>query len=185
MRILKMNEVDSSVVDDIRNGRIFVYPTDTIYGIGCNALLDDAVRKVFCAKKRDASMALSVIAPSFEWICKYCDVDMDVVRKYLPGPYTLIVRKKDAGFLFKVCGGKGTLGARIIEHPMMKYFEMAGVPFVTTSVNVSGDAPACDVSGISDEILRFVDVVIDDGVIEGKASTLIDLSEGEEKVVGR
>ncbi len=185
MRILKMDEVDSSVVEDIRNGRVFVYPTDTIYGIGCNALLDDAVKKVFCAKKRDESCALSVIAPSFEWIGKYCDVDMDVVRKYLPGPYTLIVRKKDAGFLFKVCGGKGTLGVRIIEHPIMKHFEVAGVPFVTTSVNVSGDAPVCDVSKISDEIMRFVDVVIDYGVIEGRASTLIDLSEGDERVVGR
>ena len=185
MRILKMDEVDSSVVDDIRNGCVFVYPTDTIYGIGCNALLDDAVRKVFNAKGRDESCALSVIAPSFEWICKYCDVDMDVVRKYLPGPYTLIVRKKDAGFLKLVSGGKGTLGVRIIEHPIMKYFEIAGVPFVTTSVNVSGDAPVCDVSRISDEIMRFVDVVIDDGVIQGKASTLIDLSEGKEKVIGR
>ncbi len=185
MRILKMDDVDSSVVEDIRNGCIFVYPTDTIYGIGCNALLDDAVRKVFCAKRRDESMALSVIAPSFEWICEYCDVDMDVVRKYLPGPYTLIVRKKDAGFLKLVCAGKGALGVRIIEHPIMKYFEMAGVPFVTTSVNVSGDAPVCDVSGISDEILRFVDVVIDEGVIQGKASTIVDLCEGTEKVVGR
>ncbi len=185
MRILKMDEVDSSVVEDIKKGCIFVYPTDTIYGIGCNALCDDAVRKVFDAKKRDASCALSVIAPSFEWICKYCDVDMDVVRKYLPGHYTLIVRKKDAGFLKLVSAGKGTLGVRIIEHPMMKYFEMAGVPFVTTSVNVSGDAPACDVSKISDGIMRFVDVVINDGVIQGKASTIVDLSEGTEKVIGR
>ena len=185
MRVLKMDDVDSSVVEDIRKGRVFVYPTDTIYGIGCNALLDDAVRKVFRAKKRDESCALSVIAPSFEWICEYCDVDMDVVRKYLAGPYTLIVRKRDAGFLSKVTGGKGTLGVRIIEHPMMKFFEMAGVPFVTTSVNVSGDAPVCDVSKISRGILRSVDVVIDDGVIEGKASTIIDLSEAKEKVVCR
>ena len=57
--------------------------------------------------------------------------------------------------------------------------------FVTTSVNVSGDAPAYNVSKIPEDILRFVDVVIDDGAIHGKASTLIDLCEGTEKVVGR
>ena len=180
-----MSEVDSSVVEDARKGCVFVYPTDTIYGIGCNALLDDAVKKVFCAKARDESCALSVIAPSFEWISKHCDVDMDVVRKYLPGSYTLIVRKRDEGFLKRVCGGKGTLGVRIIEHPIMGFFEMVGVPFVTTSVNVSGDAPVCDVSQIPRGILRFVDVVIDDGVIEGKASTIVDLSDGGEKVIGR
>ena len=180
-----MDDVDPGIVDDIVRGRIFVYPTDTIYGIGCNALDDDAVKRVFAAKRRDESAALSVIAPSFEWIARNCDVDMDVVRKHLPGPYTLIVKKKDAGFLFRVSAGRDTLGVRIIDHPVMKFFEMAGVPFVTTSVNASGDEPVCDVSEIPKEILRFVDVVIDDGIISGKPSKIIDLSDGNERVVRR
>ncbi len=178
-----MDDVDSGIVDDIIGGRIFVYPTDTIYGIGCSALDDDAVKRVFAAKRRDESAALSVIAPSFEWIVRNCDVDMDVVRKYLPGPYTLIVKKKDAGFLGSVSARRDTLGVRIIDHPVMKFFEMAGVPFVTTSVNASGDEPVRDVSEIPKEILRFVDVVIDEGIIRGKPSKIVDLSDGGEKVV--
>ncbi len=185
MRTIKMDKLNSGIIDDIKNNRTFVYPTDTIYGIGCNALDNDAVKRIYAAKKRHESMALSVIAPSLKWISIHCDVDMALVRKYLPGPYTLIVKKKDAEFLSSVSRGKDTLGIRIIEHPIMKYFRMAGVPFVTTSVNVSGDAPICDIYELPKEICKFIDIAIDDNKISGKPSKIIDLSAGKEKIIGR
>ncbi|MFH1432950.1 MAG: L-threonylcarbamoyladenylate synthase [archaeon] len=183
MRTIKMSDVGDDIVDDIIKGAIFIYPTDTIYGIGCNALNDEQVKKIFLIKKRDESMPLSVIAPNFEWISENCIADIDVVKKYLPGPYTLILRKKKNGFLGAASAGRDTIGVRIINHPIMRYFEMAGVPFVTTSVNASGEEPICDVSKLPSDIRKNAYVVIDDGVIQGKPSKVIDLSGEKERIV--
>jgi L-threonylcarbamoyladenylate synthase len=185
VKIIKMDDVGESIVEKIRSGTIFVYPTDTIYGIGCNALDEVAVKKIFRIKKRDDKMALSVIAPSFEWIAENCDADMGAVKKYLPGHYTLILRKKKKGFLLSASAGKETIGVRIIKHKIMRFFEMAGVPFVTTSVNVSGEEPIKDVMEIPEEIKKHVDIAIDGGRISGRPSKIVDLSRGEEKIIER
>jgi len=178
-----MQDIKKSLIDDIRNGAIIIYPTDTIYGIGCNALLDDKVKKIYAIKKRPESMPLSVIVPSFEWIKNNCKADMSVVKKYLPGPYTLILEKKDHGFLKTASSGKDTIGVRIINHPIMRYFRASGVPFITTSVNVSGKEPIYDISKISDEMSALVDIIIDCGVICGKPSKIIDLSGNKNAVI--
>ena len=82
----------SKYVDEILNGKIFVYPTDTIYGLGCNALDGASVNKIKKMKGRDKDKPISVIAPSIDWIRENCIVDFDL-HKYLPGPYTLILKK--------------------------------------------------------------------------------------------
>ncbi len=178
-----MQDIGKGIIDEIRNGAIIIYPTDTIYGIGCNALLDDRVKKIYAIKKRSESMPLSVIAPSFEWIKNNCKADISVVKKYLPGPYTLILPKKDSSFLKAATSGRDTIGVRIIRHPVMKYFEEADVPFVTTSVNVSGTEPICDISKIPEDISALVDIAIDCGIICTKPSKIIDLCGGKKKVL--
>jgi len=81
------------MIQRIFNNEIFIYPTDTIYGIGCNALDELAVQKIRLIKGRD-DKPFSVIAPSFDWIYENCDVDVDL-KKYLPWPYTIILKKKN------------------------------------------------------------------------------------------
>ena len=160
---------------EILRGKIFIYPTDTIYGIGCNALDEKAVEKIRLIKKRDAK-PFSVIAPSFAWIGENCIVDFDL-RKYLPGPYTLILKKKKPSFLSWV-SDKETLGIRIPNYPFTRKIQKANVPFITTSVNFSGKKPASSMDEIPKEILNKVDYVINEGKLSGKPSTLI--IEGEE-----
>jgi len=178
-----MQELEKDIIDEMRGGSIIIYPTDTIYGIGCNALLDGKVKKIYAIKKRPESMPLSVIAPSFEWIKANCEADMRVVKKYLPGPYTLILKKKDPCFLKSASSGKDTIGVRIINHPIMGYFRKADVPFITTSVNVSGKEPICDISKIPKDIGALVDIAIYCGIICGKPSKVVDLSGTEKTVI--
>ena len=171
-KIIKSSDIKTKeLIEIVLEGKIFIYPTDTIYGIGCNALDKKAVEKIKEIKKRDKDKPLSVIAPSIDWIKKSCFVDVDL-NKYLPGPYTLILKKKNAEFLKQVSSLK-TLGIRIPDCKFTKQIQKSGVPFITTSVNLSGEPQIKKISEIPKEILEKVDVVVDAGELNGRASTLI------------
>lgn len=156
---------------EIQKGKIFIYPTDTIYGVGCNALNKEAVEKIKQIKQRDKDKPLSVIAPSIEWINENLIVDIDL-SKYLPGPYTIILKKKNPDFLSHV-SNKESLGVRIPDHEFTKKIQEANLPFITTSVNLSGEPFVTKVSDINPDILEEVDHIIDYGELNGKPSTII------------
>ena len=99
-------------VEDIKNGAIFIYPTDTIYGLGCDAENNESIGLIRKIKYRDKDKPISIIAPSKEWIKKHCIVEDKLLEKYLPGPYTLILKKKDKNFL-KTVSSNDSLGVRI------------------------------------------------------------------------
>jgi len=156
----------------ILKGKIFIYPTDTIYGLGCDATNRECVEKIKKIKIRDSEKPLSVIAPSFEWIEKNLVVDCDL-RKYLPGAYTLILKKKNPESLKWVSSGD-TLGIRIPKNNFTKEIQKSGVPFITTSVNLNGEKSALRVEDIGKRILNEVDIVIEaDEELSGKPSVLV------------
>jgi L-threonylcarbamoyladenylate synthase len=155
---------------EILAGKIFIYPTDTIYGIGCNALDKDSVKKIREIKKRDKK-PFSVIAPSFKWIENNCIVDLEL-EKYLPGPYTLILKKKGKNFLSHVSETE-TIGIRIPDNEFTREIQKSGIPFVTTSVNLSGEKPANKIEEISKDILEKADFIFNSGELSGKPSALI------------
>jgi len=156
---------------EIKQGKIFIYPTDTIYGIGCNAEDIDAVERIKEIKQRDKDKPLSVIAPSIEWINQNLVVDVDL-KKYLPGPYTIILKKRDAEFL-KHVANTDTLGVRIPDNEFTCEIQKSGVPFITTSVNLAGEAFLKNITELKPEIKKQVDYIIDVGQLCGKPSTLI------------
>jgi len=159
-------------VEDIKHGAIFIYPTDTIYGLGCDATNSGSVNKIRELKYRDGDKPMSVIAPSVDWIKEHCEVTDDMIKKYLPGPYTLILKKKDVNFM-KDVAPKDTLGVRIPDCEFTRLVERAGVPFITTSVNFAGEPFAVKISDIDAEILDAAEIVIGVGQLDGRPSTLI------------
>ena len=159
-------------VEDIKNGAVFIYPTDTIYGLGCDAGNIESVRLVKRIKYRDIDKPMSVIAPSKEWIKEHCVVEDELIDKYLPGPYTLILKKKNINFLTEV-SSNDSLGIRIPDCEFTKLVEQAGAPFITTSVNLVGEPFAIKISDIDAEILDSVEIVIGVGKLDGRPSTLI------------
>jgi len=156
---------------EIKKGCIFIYPTDTLYGIGCDATNEDAVNKIKEIKSRDRDKPLSIIAPSIEWINEHCIVDLDI-SKYLPGPYTLILKKKNPDFL-KWISDNDSLGIRIPDNEFCKQIQESDKPFVTTSVNLSGEPFATKISDISENIKSQVDLIINIGELSGRPSTLV------------
>jgi L-threonylcarbamoyladenylate synthase len=157
---------------EILSGKIFIYPTDTIYGLGCDATNIEAVNKIKEIKGRDRDKPLSVIAPSIEWINEHLIVDVDL-NGYLPGPFTIILKKKEASFLDHVAKGE-TLGVRIPANKFTKEIQYAGVPFITTSVNLSGEPAVHSIKKVKPEIQSKVDhLIYSKQRMSGKPSTLI------------
>lgn len=180
MRLLPSDRISNLIerkwiLSEMKKGKIFIYPTDTIYGIGCNALNDRSVQAIRRIKKRDSHKPFSVIAPSKAWIRTHAKGRFSPYLKNLPGPYTLLLSKKNKSFL-SVVSGSPILGVRMIRHSFQSLVTRARIPFVTTSVNQSGKPATKRIADIPLSIRRKVDYVIDGGTLNRPPSTLIDLS---------
>ncbi len=172
--IIKENEISAETIERLKK-EIFIYPTDTIYGIGCDATNEELAEKIRKIKKRD-DKPFSVIAPSKEWILKNFKTDKETLEQYLPGPYTLILEKIEKDFLNWISAGE-FIGVRIPAHNFTRKLQRLKIPIVTTSVNLSGEKFANSIGEINPIILQKVDLVIDGGFLSGKPSTLIKNGE--------
>lgn len=180
MKNTKKNEKE--IINAIKEGKIFIYPTDTIYGLGCNALDENAVNRLREIKQRD-DKPFSVIAPSVEWINKNFTFKNKAQIRKLPGPFTFIVKIKKSVVADNV--SKETLAIRIPDHKFTKVIQKAKLPFITTSVNISGKKPIRNIKDVPNEILDKVDYMIDDGVLDINPSVIIDLTGDIPKIVKR
>ena len=189
MRVLSKEEFEQEK-DIIRtslkeNSPIFVYPTDTIYGIGCNALSKEAVGKIRKAKERIKN-PFSVIAPSKEWIKENCIVNKNAEEwiAKLPGPYTLVLKIKKKCVAENVAPGLKSLGVRIPNHWFSNFVHEIGIPIVTTSANKAQQDFMTSLEDLDSDIACKVDFVIYEGEKKGKPSRIIDLTD-KEKVMER
>ena len=181
MRILSYEEFiqeKQSIIDAVINGAVFIYPTDTIYGIGCNAQISNSVKKIRHLKSR-TSNPFSVIAPSLGWVKENCIVTKQGEEwlEKLPGPYTLIFKIKKNCVAKEVNQELNTLGVRIPNHWIRKIVEETDVPVVTTSVNRSSEDYMTSLEDLDSSIKGGVDFVLYEGRKEGKPSKIIDLTE--------
>ena len=189
MIILSKEEFEQekySIIERLReNSPIFIYPTDTIYGIGCNALNKEAVERVRKIKHR-SNNPFSVIAPSKEWIAEKCEVNENAKEwiKKLPGPYTLILKIKDGCVAKNVAPGLNTLGVRIPDHWFSGFVKEISIPIVSTSANISGGDFMTSLEDLDEKIKNKVDFIVYEGVKEGKPSKILDLT-GKVKVIER
>lgn len=168
-------------LDSIKKGAVFVYPTDTIYGIGCNAMDSKAVKRIRDIKKRQDA-PFSVIAPSKKWIIDNCHVSEEGSRwiEKLPGPYTLVFRLKNRNCVAKeVIPDTGSLGIRIPHHWTTRIASEIDAPIVTTSVNETGRMFMTSLDNMDPSITAKVDLIIDEGEKKGRPSNVVFLDKEE------
>jgi len=185
MDVLTKQEFLSSI-DRVAKGEVFVYPTDTIYGLGCNATNESSVSRLRSIKQRP-KLLLSVIAPGKDWIKDHCvmtDALLQGIAK-LPGPYTLIVKLKDPSVVASNVSFGNTLGIRIPHHWISSVVAEIGVPVITTSVNLSGQPSALSLSDISPQLKDQIGFGIDEGRKSGSASVLLDCTTEQIKEQSR
>jgi len=161
----------------IRDRGVVIYPTETVYGIGADALSGTAVRKVFAIKKRSSPVSLAVSGYGMIEDVSVCDADtMELIRKLLPGPTTVILEKKSV-VPDILTAGSDRVGIRYPNHEItIRLIDLSGTPVTSTSANLPGEPPAREVCEISADVLDGADGVIDGGRCEyGVASTVVDL----------
>ncbi len=150
-----------------------VYPTETVYGIGANIFSEDALEKVFSIKGRKKDKPVSIAVSGFKMmdtLVYVSDKERVFIKKFLPGPVTVLLMKKSIVPGSLVSGD--LVGIRYPDHEIAaRLIELAGVPITSTSANISGEAPPHRV----DEIKLSADYILDGGDCKGEPSTVVDL----------
>lgn len=167
-----------NVANLIKNGEIIVFPTETVYGIGANALDKNAVKKIFIAKGRPSDNPLIVHVANKQDIGRVTltpsAVEQKLIDTFMPGPITIILRKK-AVIPDIVSAGLDTVGIRMPSNKIAnKIISAAGVPIAAPSANISGKPSGTRLKDIRDELESKVSVMIDGGETEvGLESTVV------------
>jgi L-threonylcarbamoyladenylate synthase len=171
-----MDIIDRAVSVLMHDGLV-VYPTETVYGLGADAFSEDAILKVYKAKKRDLSKPISIAVSDLEMLAAVAHVDRSMrefLEAFLPGPVTVVLpaRPMVPGIL---TGGTGMIGIRIPAHDLARQIvERFDAPITATSANLSG---AKDPK-TPDECTVPRDLLIDGGILPGTPSTVVDLTTG-------
>ena len=162
----------------LREGGVVVYPTDTLYGIGVNIFNEDAVERVFSIKKRSRSKPISVCLSRIEDISKVAYMDSEtekIARKLLPGPFTLILNKKE-GISSTLTAGETKIGVRIPDSKVSMEISRE-FPVTATSANISGMKVPESPEGVYKQLGESVDLILDAGTFkETLPSTVVDLT---------
>ena len=177
-----MNEEIQKALEVLRGGGVILYPTDTVWGIGCDATDPEAVAKIYAIKNREDSKSLVLLASDMDMICRYVKEVPEMAVQLVEvndKPMTIIYPGAVAGekecmkadrraLAFNTVAEDGTVGIRI---PMMDFCQTLvakfGRPIVSTSANVSGEATPKKFAEISEQIRNAVDHIVDPSLEKG------------------
>jgi L-threonylcarbamoyladenylate synthase len=153
---------------------IVVYPTETVYGLGADALSETAILRVYEAKRRPLGQPISIAVSDFDMLAAVAHVDGSMqkfIEAFLPGPVTVVLRAKHI-LPAILTGGTGLIGVRIPSHALaVRLIERFDSPITATSANLHG---AMD-PATPDECSVPRDFLIDGGRLPGTPSTVVDL----------
>lgn len=173
----------NNIVKLVKKGEVIIFPTETVYGIGTNALDEKAVRKVFKAKNRPADNPLIVLVSKKEDIKNVAknisEIEQILIDNFMPGPFTLILEKKE-NIPDIVSAGSNYVGIRIPDNKIVQeIIEKSGVPIVGPSANISGRLSGTNIEDIKEELENRVSAIIDGGQTNiGIESTIVKVVDG-------
>lgn len=166
----------------IQQGKLVAFPTETVYGLGANALNEEAVKQVYQVKGRPSDNPLIVHVSSFEMVEQYAEdiptLMKPLVEAFWPGPLTLIVKGKNGVFPDCVTGGLATVAFRMPDNQKtLQLISQAGVPLVGPSANTSGKPSPTTAAHVYHDLKGKIAGILDDGATQiGVESTVLDLT---------
>ena len=175
-------EQKNMIIERIKKGELFGYPTDTIYGLGCDARNEVSVQKIREMKNRFEN-PFSVVVPDLKWIYEHCETSKKIefwISRF-PGKYTFILKLKNTEEL-KTVSKDGKIAVRIPENKIMDIFSTLDFPIITTSLNTL-DGFVHELKDISEFQKNNLDFFIDQGLLIGEPSQIIDLTYDDPKII--
>ncbi|MDQ3840190.1 MAG: L-threonylcarbamoyladenylate synthase [Thermoproteota archaeon] len=165
----------------VRRGGVIIFPTDTVYGIGCDPFNDVAVRRIFDIKGRERNKPLPILAATIESVRNIVKLDLianTLARKYWPGRLTIVCPQQDNRISSLVSANTGKIAIRIPGNTCALELLRKCIYLIGTSANRSGEEPVRDISQIKPSPLPGVDAILSGGYIAySKESTIIDVSK--------
>ena len=151
----------------IRDGGLLGIPTETVYGLGANALNEDACRHIYEAKGRPQDNPLIIHIPDAGWLPRYCrhipQSAYALARAFWPGPLTMILPKKDI-VPMRTTGGLDTVGVRCPDHPVtLEIIRRADVPIAAPSGNISGRPSPTTAQHMVEDMSGRIEGIVDGG----------------------
>lgn len=175
----------------LKEGKLIIYPTDTVYGVGGIMESEDAIRGVYSAKQRNFSSPLIVLVSDPTKIDKIAYIEAynrekieKLIKKFWPGGLTIILKKKPCVPDIMTANGD-TVGVRMPNLQIsLDIIQSVGGLFPTTSANISGEATPRSFEELSEIFKQRVDILVDGGKSPvGVASTIIDMSEKTPRII--
>ena len=185
--------------DRLQSGAVMLYPTDTVYAIGCDLNVKSAVERVRRIKQLSNDKPLTFLCSSLSNISDYAwvtDTAYRTIKRLIPGPYTFLLPATKLVPRLAMDPKRKTTGIRVPDHPVcLALLEALGHPIISTSAHLPTDdevaiADRSQTNGhtsqaeLFDRLDKLVDVIVDDGTEPGyEVSTIVDLTEAEPKIV--
>jgi tRNA threonylcarbamoyl adenosine modification protein (Sua5/YciO/YrdC/YwlC family) len=180
MRLIK------KAVDILRDGGIIIYPTDTVYGLGCDLSNKKGIEKIYELKKRNRKQPLSFVCSDLKHISEYAkvtDYAYKTMKRLLPGAYTFIL---EASRLVPkiILPKRSTTGIRVPDNQIcLSLVKELGQPIISTSVKTDQGETLGDPSVIKEYFGRMVDLIIDGGIIMPQPSSVISLVDDNIEII--
>lgn len=173
-------------VEALERGAVIAYPTDTVYGLGCDLMNKGAIERLYQIKGMNRDKSLAFICPDLSDIARYAIVEnaqYRVLKRFLPGPYCFILTAtREVPKIVHLDKAK-TVGIRVPNHPVTQALvRELGRPIISTTAAPPGEEPFFDPDEINARF-RGLELVLDAGAGGVVPTTIVDLSEGDVKVV--
>ena len=176
------------VIDTLDAGGIVIFPTDTVYGIGCNCFNEKAVEKLYEIKERARYKPINVLTDCYEKIemvaKEISPVERRIIEKYMPGALTIIINKNDT-IPDSLTAGLDTIGVRIPDNNIaLEILRRVDYPLATTSANISGNPDGVRVEDFINDFDGKVDIIIDGGTTKlQQSSTIVKVEDNQIEII--
>ena len=178
----------NQAIEALRSGEVIVFPTETTYGLGANALDEDAVERVAVLKRRDAKNPIALIIADLDMLKEVVADPPPIAERLMsvfwPGPLTLVLPAKK-GLSPLLCNPDGGVGVRVSSHPIASALvKRLGHPLTATSANPSGTDPARTIAQAQTYFANRLSIFIDAGELKGqKGSTVVECHGDRYRVI--
>jgi tRNA threonylcarbamoyl adenosine modification protein (Sua5/YciO/YrdC/YwlC family) len=175
-------------VEELRSGGVIIYPTDTVYGIGCSIFDTRAIERIYQIKRQDADKPFSFVCSDLSHISEFAKVSNSsyrLMKQLIPGPYTFILPASRLKQLPKsLISSRKTVGIRVPENEICRQIvKELGHPILNASVTIGDDEIVSDPEEIKRHFEKQVDVILDGGNSLTEFSTILDLTEDQPVII--